>query len=149
MTRIRTPRRIRITQRVLMYYVNIWREANKGLPITSIAPWVFSNTANVLRFSRYYLENFYVHPSTFAPWRNNGWNEFKFEHWYFAYVIKLDAVNGDYFAEIQSAHHESEHHNDTMQTKPYESISGKISKIIIETINTFLRSECTQKQQSM
>ncbi len=52
-------------------------------------------------------------------WKEAGWYEISFWTWYFAVEIRLDK-NKNIVLRIMDGVHNSEHHNDNMETSPYD-----------------------------
>ena len=79
-----------------------------------------NNISSVLSITRQTFENTALQPPKYNPWMTSGTYEVSFSHWFFAVRLKK-SKNGSIIGVIIDGHHESEHHNDTMDTKPYES----------------------------
>lgn len=73
-----------------------------------------------------------IRETTISNWKSNEWKEVKFLHWYFALKL-IRKPNSEIVGAIMDALHESRHHNDIMQTSPYESQLRNRKTIITES----------------
>jgi hypothetical protein len=72
--------------------------------------------------------------STYEQWDAKGYKEIRFKNWFFAVTLEQGS-DGCIYAVIQDGHHNSLHHNDQMQTQPYDNIDECIRYLLREYAN--------------
>ena len=95
------------------------------------------NIANALSINGSYIDPHKLKEPLYNAWITNKYKVIFHSHWYYAVQLMIDS-KGETIAKVVDALYEGDYHNDTMETKPYESIL-KINRIISEVINQYIR----------
>ena len=117
-------------------YIDLYRKFKRENPTynTYTRNRLQQNIRNVLSVGRISIDDVLLRQSTYNPWQQNGWVEIPpYNHWYFAVLKKTDK-KGRIFFEIQDCIYEAYHHNDTMQTQPYNESIRKINESQLRNI---------------
>ena len=124
---------------------NEWRRTHIGSSAYTVRQ-LNTNIRNAYSVVRQSFPETSFKLSTYAPWAANGWYEVYYSHWYFA-VTFVTLRSGAVRAQIQDGIYEGYHHNDIMNTKPYESktykkaillTESKLRRIITESVRNIL-----------
>lgn len=132
-----------LTQKISQFYTQNYYAFKRAYPNKVYTPaQLRTNIQNALSIRNSIINDTDIKETTINNWKQQGWREFKFLHWFFAVKVSRKP-NGIIIGAIMDAMHESQHHNDTMQTKPYnESIirikESQLRNIIKESIKKVL-----------
>ncbi len=110
---------------------NEWRRTHIGSSAYTVRQ-LNTNIRNAYSVVRQSFPETSFKLSTYAPWAANGWYEVYYSHWYFA-VTFVTLRSGAVRAQIQDGIYEGYHHNDIMNTKPYESKTYKKARVLTES----------------
>lgn len=116
--------------KVKRFYTENYRQFKKKYPNRPYTKkQLTTNIINALSIKGCTITEEHIHGSIIKQWMENGWKEFKRSHWFYAIKI-IRKMDGNVVGVIMDAMHESQHHNDTMQTRPYDE-SVKRNKIVL------------------
>lgn len=124
------PKSLKLKEKITSYYTDLYIQYRKENPEAKDYTYkkLRQNISNVAAFSKETIDELNIKPSRYNAWSNNGWKEY-YSHWYFAIEIVRNSSN-QAVAVVKDAHYEAEHHNNEMQTQPYdESVKKALSLI--------------------
>lgn len=125
------PKSLKLKEKITSYYTDLYIQYRKENPEAKDYTYkkLRQNISNVAAFSKETIDELNIKPSRYNAWSNIGWKEYYYSHWYFAIEIVRNS-NNQAVAMVKDAHYEAEHHNDEMQTQPYdESVKKALSLI--------------------
>ncbi len=128
---VRIPNNSKLKQSIRSFYNSLYKQFKEQNPTdkTYTREKLMQNIRNILSVDGTSINELDVRNSTYNEWNLKGYKEFLYNTWYFAVVVSK-TINGEVIGIIQDGHHNSQHHNDEMETKPYdESVKKALSLI--------------------
>ena len=95
-----------------------------------------TNISNALSINGDYIDANKLRNPTYNDWINKGYKVLPYSHWFYAITLMVRS-DGEVIAKAVDSLHESDYHNDKMQTKPYENRS-LFSSIVKETFRELI-----------
>lgn len=125
------PKSLNLKDKIASFYKDLYVKYRKENPKAKDYTYkqLRKNIANVAAFAKETIEEINLKPSRYDAWSKNGWKEYCYSHWYFAIEIARNP-NNQVVALVKDAHYEGEHHNDEMQTRPYDESIKKVQSLI-------------------
>ena len=138
MLKVRFKPQTSLRQKIVDKYTYLYTEYCKSVPLsqrTYTRSQLRNNIRNVISVGKTSVEEIVIKEPMKTEWSANGWKVIPCnKHWYFAVEFALDS-HGKLFLEIQDCCYEGDYHNDTMNTKPYESITRLIREAVQPILN--------------
>ena len=143
--KICVPRNSGIRKIIVDYYYNLYTQHRLRNPHSSYTlKQMKEYVKHAYSYLRLPLNTDNLKTSDYEKWKNEGWLQYSAWNWYYyAFALKKKGKD-EIVAVIKDVHHRNDHHNDTMETKPYESkktrriLESKINRIVREVINEML-----------
>lgn len=108
------------------------RSTGRAYPIAKLR----QNIANALSINGGYVGPHKLKEPLYKAWVTNIYKVLPYNYWFYAVQLIINP-QGEVIARVVDALYEGDYHNDTMQTKPYES-KVLIKRIISETISKYI-----------
>ncbi|MCQ2083290.1 MAG: hypothetical protein MJY58_02175 [Bacteroidaceae bacterium] len=131
--RIYVPKALHLHDIIQAKYTELYRQWRRANPTSRDYPIIKlrQNIAKAYSVVKQSFPQTSFKQSTFIPWSSKGWYELYHFHWYFAISFVKDR-RGNIRAQIEDAHYEGEHHNDTLTSQPYDESQIRNSKIVLK-----------------
>ena len=143
--RVAIPRNKPIRQKIYDYYVNLFigykRENPNGKYSHRKMLSYAQKAMGIVRWATVDTDSLII--SDYNEWASRGYYQIKIWNWYYAFI--LVRKRGKIFAEVQDVHHMNDHHNDKMQTQPYNESKHNSSIILSEAKLRQIISESIKK----
>ena len=118
----------KVTQKYTALYRAMRRKLGRTYPRTKL----IDNIRNALSIHGELVEPIQLKEPTYIPWKNLKYKVIKHNHWYYAIKVVVD-FSGRVIGYGVDGLYEGDYHNDTMNTKPYESKTYKKSIVLTES----------------
>ena len=134
---VRISKNSKLKDSICQFYIGLYKQFKAQNPNdkTYTREKLFQNIREILSIDGKNINQKLLRNSIYYSWDNNGWKEFQYKTWYFAITIHK-MPNGSTIGIIQDGHHNSNHHNDKMETQPYDESIINIISIIENYENT-------------
>jgi len=128
---VRIPRNSKLRQSIRSFYNSLYKKFKEQNPDdkTYTRKKLIQNIKNILSVDGTTINELDIKNSTYNEWDSKGYKEFSYNTWFFAVVVSK-TVTGEVIGMIQDGHHNSQHHNDEMQTQPYDESVKKMLSLI-------------------
>ena len=134
-----------VSKIVVDKYTALYHQRRKALGRAYPRTQLIANIRSALSCNGDYIDEINIKEPIVNKWKTAKFKVYHYKHWYYAIKLML-SPNGDTIAVAQDALYDGDYHNDTMETKPYESITKKqviitesrLRHIITETIRKVL-----------
>ena len=125
-----------IAIKVSRKYTNLRRQMRRSTGRAYPIARLRQNIANALSINGGYVDPHKLKEPLYNAWVTNNYKVLPYNHWFYAVQLMINS-QGEVIARVADALYEGDYHNDTMQTKPYES-KVLINRIISETISKYI-----------
>ena len=126
---------LNIRNRIRNYYNTLYNERRLKYPYstTYTRAQLRNNIRKALSIHGSIITELDIKQPIYNDWLSMGFKEIRDNNWHYAIILKKDK-KGKIIAIVQDAHHKNDNHNDTLTTKPYESIGYKMTLSLIERL---------------
>ena len=143
MIEIRIPNSI--SQIVVSKYTTLYNQRRKKLGKAYPRTALIDNIRSALSCNGAVVQPIDLKEPRVNKWKGLGYKVYHNNHWYYAVVLRL-AANGTVKAIAKDALYDGDYHNDSLETKPYESkqhqtislTESDISWMVKETVRRLL-----------